>query len=992
MGLREILHSDPVSRAFDAAFSEDEKAVHSWMQQNAPEMLEGSPAVVKARIRDEARLLNAERVKANNSPLHQAATKVLGNNYLESIPTSTAQIPLAPGSGVTLDTVPGLVGMSEQDWLENPASAGAALGGVAASTLPGGTLVSKLAAKAPGQLGKVLATDALLGGGTATKWLTRAEQVMLPAFTAGAAGGTADLIMSLNGVDKPGVMSDQEHSQSHVFADAFDRARQEALFEGGGGAAVLAATLGIRGGAKWLRGSKQYFDDALEAMRLAKIRGEQITLADVSNNALISSSGSTLGVMPIPIVKSRFEKARYRRSEAVTEAADNLFWNVSPEFALVRRVFGSDPAEHDRLLRFFQSNTFQQMENAVELYRRQRKPTEAKLSDLLRREEVESAAGSFRATVMEKVTDLQRQSNVPMFMKKEVVSPEKLGVKAERAKERVRVAREKLQDAQTRLEAATEEHSFAQADTRTDPTGLAASDSAARRVELQQRRIQALYADLLEAKPGSSRERRLTRQLEYATQDLEEFKAAMNKKDTQVGVDTPAAARVRSSQVRTDMASVRVNRLKAEVDRLEGQYNDTLLQTAHDRAPKELLENLDPDVADFLDRASSYGGEPLPINQLINMKSQISLLLDRKDLSKQDIAILSSLKVALESDVTSAIKAHGSPELQKLYTDLQMMDADWLTLLKGAAGQRAQQVRTSFGMQKRSEATGETFGLDPEVDRHLQRSQGPLDMDGFLDAMVGNASPEEIRHFALFMRTQGEEGKQALRFAAARALDRVIEPATVMAKDDPKLVAILGQKIDDLISGGDPRSEQAQRFWALIDSAGVDRAEVRGFTKAAQILWREMPPQASRFVLRSFIMSLGKDPGRKMLRLMTAGIMGASASGAGAATLGAAGGALPAMMSIFFLDRYSRITTSPRTLASVRAILDPKYGTQARFRAAERLVADNIFRDWLSEQTPTEAIESGADMMNQFGNGISNPATLTRMANEYFNNNPGSSR
>lgn len=983
---------DPVALIFDARFEEEEKAVRQWLSENEPDMLQGNPEAVARLVREEARALRSEKMKREGD---QGAIARVNQQLVSGIPTSTADVGLQTpfGGRLTLGGVADTLGFGPDEMTNNPSSAAAVGGAIAASAIPGGQVVRRLAKAAPKPIRDVLNTDNLLGGGTATTILNKAEQIGLPALTAGTAAFGANLFEQLNNTPTPSVSSGSEDTFAAPFSAAFDRAKKEALFEGLGGVTALAGTLGLKVGARWLRGAEPYFNNALESMRLAGIRDEQITLADVSNNALISSSGSTLGVMPIPIIKGRFSRARQRRSDVLTEAADNLFWSISPEFALLRRVLGDDPREHDRLLRFFQGETFQQLEGAVELYRKARAPQEAKLAGLLRSQNVDSSAASFRATVLEKVTELQQASNVPSFLRADPRASAAVSSGIERANARVDAAKRKWQDAQLRFEAALEEESFALADTRTDPVGLGAARSGEKAVQRLERRIELLTDDLNGAKEGSKRQTKLRKQLEFAQQDLAEARVAATEKNAAVGTETPAGRRQRPATRQVSTAKTRADRLRADVATLEQKYNEALLQTSKERAPREILEGLDPRVADLLERASADGGEPIPVLQLVNLKKQIKNLIDSLDpqVNKQDIATLASLKAAIETDVTSAIQNSGNADLLKAYQDLQVFDGDWLTLLKGAAGQRAGQVRGTFGVQKRSEVAGETFGLDPEVDRALQRHQGPLDMDQHLDAMLSAASPEEIRQFALLLRTQGEEGKTALRFAAARALDRVIEPARVIAKDDPNFSAILGQRIEDAITGGDPRGKQAQRFWALIEAAGVPREEVLGFTNAAKILWRELPPDSNKFVMRSFILSMGKDPMGKALKLMTAGLLGASAAGAGPAAVGAAGaGPLNLFLSAFALERYSHIATSPRALRSVRQILDPSFGTGVRTRALERLFADNVFREWFGEQTAMAAAGQAADAGNHLQQFITHPMDkLNSAASNFFNNNPG---
>ncbi len=339
----------------------------------------------------------------------------------------------------------------------------------------------------------------------------------------------------------------------------------------------------------------------------------------------------------------------------------------------------------------------------------------------------------------------------------------------------------------------------------------------------------------------------------------------------------------------------------------------------------------------------------VPLTSLINMRADIRAALTGVDpdsvLRSTDRAQLLSLESALDRDIESAIQNSGNNRLIHEYQQLVDLDSNWITLIRGPVGQRAKLVDETFGRQAMSEASGQGVGV-AAGGRGLQRNAGSLDQEQFLDSMLEGASPEEIRQFAIMARSMGPSGERALRFSAARQLDRAIEGATSKEMGTARAEVIKPERIEAFMKDKDPRGESALRFWTLIDEAGVDRGDIRRFTKAAKLLWREMPPNMNSFIQRSMILSGGKDVPKKIARIVTAGLVGASA-GAGAVA-GAPVGVGSAIFGAFLLERYSALATDPRKLQWVLRALEPGYGSGPRAQVIERIVADNLFRDWFS--------------------------------------------
>lgn len=338
----------------------------------------------------------------------------------------------------------------------------------------------------------------------------------------------------------------------------------------------------------------------------------------------------------------------------------------------------------------------------------------------------------------------------------------------------------------------------------------------------------------------------------------------------------------------------------------------------------------------------------VPLTRLVNLRADIRETLNgvnpQNPLQAGDRAHLLSLEAALDQDIESAIANSGNNRLIHEYQQLVNLDSNWITLIRGPVGHRAKLVDETFGRQRMSQTSGQGVGVAPGG-RPLQRNPGPLDQEQFLDSMLENASPEEIRQFAIMARSMGPSGDRALRFSAARQLDKALEGATSREMGSARAEVIKPERIEAFMKDKDPRGEAALRFWTLIDEAGVDRQDLRRFTAAAKLLWRDMPPNMNQFIQRSMILSGGKDVPKKIGRLVTAGLIGA---GAGAGAVAGATGFGAALFGAFLLERYSALATDPRKLQWVLRALDPGYGSGARAQLIERIVADNTFRDWFS--------------------------------------------
>lgn len=351
--------------------------------------------------------------------------------------------------------------------------------------------------------------------------------------------------------------------------------------------------------------------------------------------------------------------------------------------------------------------------------------------------------------------------------------------------------------------------------------------------------------------------------------------------------------------------------------------------------------------------------------QLINVRDNITRRLDlddpNKPLSKSDAAMAFELGAALDQDIENAVKRAGSAGLQHLYRRLKTLDGDWITLLSAHVGRRTKRVQTTFGQQRLSEATGESVGIGAG-ERGMQRAQGVRDMEEFLDDMLANASPEEIREFRVLF---GDENLHLLRFAAARQIDRMLE-AGRKEVTDADIPVYLERQITRAIEGNEgPLGKKALRFWSLVRESGAEPKRVERFMRAARTAWRNLPADSNQFLMRNLILNRG-DLGATFEKAMGAGLLGGAggAATAGGFFGGGIGAAAASIASVFAVERFTHIVTNPRALRSMLVLLDPKTGDGVKARAFDRLTANIVFREWFDEQRRAENVAPVTDTLN----------------------------
>ena len=818
---------DPVANRFDRVRANEMKRAEQLIREKDPTLLQGHPDIAKRNIRDVAKKLavqSAHELGGVGGFIKRNVEEARPTNFFDlgagSIPFVRNASPINPT--LNIGNALEMVGMGPESVRE--------------SRLKGLPQGAALAMSAQPQLRMVNAISRIAPKALSASNVLRAEQVLTPALAAGATAFGTTAIGRLNGVPPVRLATDSKNPDSPgaIFSDALNQARNEFLFESGGGVLGFTAMGVLRGGATFIRGDKEFFETALESLRRAGMKDEEFALQEVSNRALISSASGTIGILPLPIIAPKFSKAKERVSAGLARQRETMFHTVSPEFSLIRRLQETDPDRHDALLREGEGNFFRQIGLARERYGDVRAGVEQGVTRGIARENLISDAPNLRVTALKMVVDRANARKVPKR---------------------------------------TREETF-------------------------------------------------------------EFGPLTGRKQVK--------KRVRTFDV-TD----------SELD--------------------EVLHDV---------KAMDKGAVKLP--ELINLRANIRARLDSSDptqpLSKNDRADILSLVSALDQDIDGTLAREGSEGLNALYDRLKSLDGDWITLIAGHVGNRAKRVQRTFGREKLSEATGETFGLTAD-ERGFQRQQGVLDMEDFLDSMLSTASREEIRELGILFRSQGNEGKVALRFALARQLDRVIEPA-IDTVTDAKIEVTRADVIRRHISGNDPRGKQAQRFWALTREAGVSRELVTDFTKAASQLWRQIPKDPNQFMTRSFVLSKGNP--KSLLKLITGGLIASgTAGGAAAGAAGSATGPLTALLGLLTLERYAALVTSPKALKSVITLLDPKIGTGAKTRALERLASHNIFREWFAAKNveingKQKALANALDGLNDFQR--SDP--LSRMSNE----------
>ncbi len=444
---------------------------------------------------------------------------------------------------------------------------------------------------------------------------------------------------------------------------------------------------------------------------------------------------------------------------------------------------------------------------------------------------------------------------------------------------------------------------------------------------------------------------------------------------------------IRSERISSAAASTRMTALQtiSEVARKRD------LPLTYDKAGNvtnmNILSPFSPKVRTFLEQVQNMQRGTVPVDRLVNLKNQARDALKRinpnNPLQDEERVALASIKSAIEADITSAIQAGGSQTLNDNYARLATLDGDWLTLLSGHLDRRASKVQTTFGNERLSEAAGTTFGV-PEG---FQRHQGPKDMGAFIDDMLKNASPQEIREFSTLVRESGQAGQESIQFAAARKLNEILQGSKNAPEAEIRI--LYAKKMRDLISGGGkPGGEQEQAFWQLMTEAGVDKTRVRHFVKAADTLWSQYPPETSKFIARSMILRQGKDPISSLASMSTGGLIGSASAAASGSAVGSLG--IGPLFSAFLLEEYTRVATSPKVLNQVLAALNPNFGTDARARAAERVMASTLFRDY--EQKIKMQAGQGADVLagalNKFQQ-IDPANRLADQVSQYMNANPG---
>jgi len=770
---------DYVRQTTDFLFRDQMSRAEDFVSKTQPEFFnEGNPDEVQDYIKETARALYVKEAQERGGVSGKAQAAVGARIPTDALEVGLGQInPNLRGVNVGLAAkVPDLLGFGPESIEDSPAGAAASAASTLASTL------------IPPLMPMGLATRL---GPAATRAATVAQSIGIPAFAGGAAGGIAGGIdAAMNPPSDIVVNSDsaEPDAPARIFAHALKEAQAQAIIEGGGSALGLGVSSGFRGIAQFAKGNRQFFDNALESLRIAGIRGENISLQDVTDRGIITSGTQTLGVMPIPFIQAQFGAAVERKSVGLSNARDEMLNTISPTFSIIRGARGTDPVRYDRAMRRATRGAFRKVERAVERYRTVRQPLDQSVQRELRMGNYTSAAASTRVTAL----NLMNQRGV-------------------------------------------------------------------------------------------------NRQLP-------------NTVDPNTGT-------LRAMEPRADMAEPVVGIL-GDIARMPGGANQLVS-----------LVNLRNDV-----------------------RKVVNATTPNNPLQAEDRAALFSIEAALDDDITSAIANSGNPALVRDYARLNELDSTWITLIRGHVGQRAKMVDETFGRQALSEAAGGDVGIRAGQ-RALQRNQGSTDQEDFLGSMLDNASPEEMRQFGMMMRSLGPSGERTMRFAVAKQLDKAIEGATVRVDKTTGLEAIKPERLEKLMES-DPDGKGSRRFWSLVDEAGVDRAELRNFTRAASILWRNLPADTNKYIARSVILSGAKNLPSKLTRMMTAGLLGSG--GATAAAAGGPPGTAGVILGAFLLESYTALATSPTMLRWVQRALDPSYGTGARAQVIERIVSDNLFRTWYS--------------------------------------------
>lgn len=787
------------------------------LRKLAPQLFEDTSErgqrILAENLNSMQKAIEYEKAQSSGSSIEKFAREKLAARPRNVFEVSLGRHPVNPiGANATVGGVMDFGGLGPRTLEEDPA-------GFAASW-------AALAAGQP-NVGRALQGPArrLLPKRISTGAIETGEQMLTPAIAAATAGAAVrygqGVVAEANRIPTVNVENDETgQSPMSDFAAAMNEARNQFVFETAGGAMGFLTRATGKGIAAFARGDKEYFDSAVKALRAAGLRGNEINLMTVSNRALFSSAGRTVGAIPIPIIGKRFRRAEVAKAEAMTRERERLIGDVSPRYRIISDLVKSDPEKATALMQASKKSFFSSFNAAIGRYRTVREGVDAGLQAALRREgpKIVTPAANARAAALYLVTQKgKKTSNLPTVTE--------------------------VTEVASRL---------------VDPKG----------------------------KPLSITNR--------ARRDVRNFN-------------------------------------------LEDKELNNVLRDIRD---------MDADVT---------------VDKLINLRDNITARLDMDDpnraLSKSDAAALFEIGAALDSDIEQALLSQGSEGLQHLYSRLKTMDSDWITLITGSqASNRARRVQKTFGQQKASEASGETFGTDS-----IQRAQGSLDMEEFLDSMLASASPEEIRQVAILLRQSGSQGEDMLRFATARQLDRVLQPAIKQVTDD-RIEVIKADVIRSAIEGKEgPLGKRATRFWALVKESGASRKDVENFINGADQLWRSLPSDPNTFLMRNLILNRG-DLGSMVTKAMGLGVLGV---GGGAAATSAAGNVIPAVFGTFALERFTHIVTNPRALTALNTILDPKTGKGAKARAVDRLLANRIFREWGDEKRRQANLAPARDMINQ---------------------------
>ena len=807
---------DPTSLAYDAVLAKERAEAEQYFKENDPSVLDLPPAQRESIVRDLARTFAADEA-ANTAGMGSR----LKSAYAEHAPTTTADIGIGR---FTVGKGADLLNVGPQSWQENPVGAAASTMALAASALPGGALISRL----PGSTAKMLGMGVESGMGGIFTAARKGEQIIGPAAAAGVGGGFAQAYEDLNGVPEIPVSTDSKDpmSPATVFTSALERAKKEALFEAKGGLIGLGMALGVKGAAVWARGSKEHFDNAMESMRLAGIRGETYGLQEVTDNRLIRGASGVLGVMPIPIIAKKFVKRKEAVSDELGRIQSNFLDDASPGFSVLRDLYERDPKRVGRLLEQKNDEAFKAVSAASQRYGIVRESINNTVTSLIRTERVASAAASTRVTALQRLSSIASRRDLPF-----------------------------TRDAQGNV---------------------------------------------------------------------------------------------------TNM---------------------------------RVLAGFSRPVVNFLTDIQNMPPGAIPIDRLIALKNQARDALNKinpnNPLSNEERVTLASIKSAIEGDITSAIQAGGSQQLKDSYSRLATYDGDWLSLLSGHVDRRASKIQTTWGNEKLSQSSGQTFNL-PEG---FQRHQGARDMGEFIDDMLKNAGPQEIREFSTLIRESGQQGAESIQFAAARKLDQIFQSSKTFANEGG-IEVLHSKRVLDAIRGGTGEGgKHEQAFWQLMEEAGVPYDRFIAFTKAADKLWSQFPPDSSKYLARKVILS-GGDPLKSIARAATGGLIGTAAmtGGAGAA-LGSSG--LGVLFSAVMLDQYSRLATSPRYLNMVVQILDPKTTSGVKAKLVDRFMASTFFRDYVNKEkiSAGQAADVVAGALNK-AQAADPLQRLTDQATSYFRQNP----